>query len=38
MDLRLGLENRVGWKVNVRIWLMWARKIISLLDGIDESS
>ena len=36
MDLRLALEKRVGWKVNVRNWLMWARKIISLLDEIDE--
>ena len=37
MDLRLAQGKIVGWKVNVRVWLMWARKIISLLDEIDES-
>ena len=38
MDLRLEVEKRVGWKINLRVLLMWTRKIISLLDEIDESS
>lgn len=36
MDLRFGLETIMDLKSDVEVWLMWLRKIISLLDEIDE--